>query len=163
MTELQVQVKKVSAKEEIEETKLEEYREAFNQFDTDGDGTVDLKELATVMKSLGQNPTQETLDGFIQEYDSDNNGFLDFSEFCKMMQEKVDKGDDEETMADAFKIFDRNDDGWIAADDIKDVMKRLAGIEMSDRQVSEMIKEADISGEGYIDYDEFVRMLMLVS
>jgi calmodulin len=35
-----------------------EFREAFLLFDKDGDGTVTTKELGTVMRSLGQNPTE---------------------------------------------------------------------------------------------------------
>lgn len=39
----------------------EEFREAFSLFDKDGDGCITCKELGTVMRSLGQNPTQSEL------------------------------------------------------------------------------------------------------
>lgn len=35
-----------------------EFKEAFSLFDKDGDGTITTKELGTVMRSLGQNPTE---------------------------------------------------------------------------------------------------------
>ena len=48
-----------------------EFREAFSLFDKDGDGTITTKELGTVMKSLGQNPTDDELEEMINEVDAD--------------------------------------------------------------------------------------------
>lgn len=48
-----------------------ELREAFNVFDKDGDGTITTKELGTVMRSLGQNPTDDELQEMINEVDVD--------------------------------------------------------------------------------------------
>ena len=48
-----------------------EFKEAFSLFDKDGDGTVTTKELGTVMRSLGQNPTEAELQDMINEVDAD--------------------------------------------------------------------------------------------
>ena len=54
----------------IFETNLE-FKEAFSLFDKDGDGTITTKELGTVMRSLGQNPTEAELRDMINEVDAD--------------------------------------------------------------------------------------------
>ena len=50
---------------------IAEFKEAFSLFDKDGDGTITTKELGTVMRSLGQNPTEAELQDMINEVDAD--------------------------------------------------------------------------------------------
>ena len=62
---------------------FQEFREAFSLFDKDGDETITTKELGTVMRSLGQNPTESELQEMIQEVDVDGKiarFFMVFSE-----------------------------------------------------------------------------------
>lgn len=46
-------------------------REAFKLFDLDGNGTISCGELGTVMRSLGQNPTDQEIHDLIHEVDRD--------------------------------------------------------------------------------------------
>lgn len=51
----------------LTEEQIAEFKEAFSLFDKDGDGTITTKELGTVMRSLGQNPTEAELQDMINE------------------------------------------------------------------------------------------------
>ena len=69
--------------EEVPKLSDEMYAElegAFNLFDLDGGGDIDAKELGTVMRSLGQNPTDEEIDAMIAEVDDDGSGSIEFPE-----------------------------------------------------------------------------------
>ncbi|OIT38669.1 calmodulin-like protein 8 [Nicotiana attenuata] len=53
-------------------------------FDKDGDGCITIEELATVIRSLDQNPTEEELYHMISEVDADENGIIEFTEFLNL-------------------------------------------------------------------------------
>merc|ERR1719353_1645422 len=66
--------------DQLTEEQIAEFKEAFSLFDKDGDGTITTKELGTVMRSLGQNPTEAELQDMINEVDADGSGTIDFPE-----------------------------------------------------------------------------------
>merc|ERR1711982_55181 len=95
--------------------------EAFLLFDKDGDGTITTKELGTVMRSLGQNTTEAELADMINEVDADGSGTIDFPEFLNLMARKMKDTDSEE----AFKVFDKDGNGFISAAELRHVMTNL--------------------------------------
>ena len=145
--------------ESLSEEQISEFKEAFSLFDKDGDGQITTKELGTVMRSLGQNPTEAELRDMIREVDQDNNGTIDFREFLNMMAKKMSTTENDEEIRDAFKVFDKDGDGYISAAELRHVMTNL-GEKLTDEEVDEMIREADIDGDGQVNYEEFVKMMM---
>jgi len=143
----------------ISKEQIAEFKEAFTLFDKDGDGTIVTNELGTVMRSLGQNPTESVLQNMLNEVDSDGNGYIDFSEFLVMMTRKIKDSDSDDDLKEAFKVFDKDDNGSISAKELRHVMTNL-GEKLSDEEIDEMIREVDINGDGHIDYDEFVKMML---
>ncbi|KAK2162498.1 hypothetical protein LSH36_97g02025 [Paralvinella palmiformis] len=129
-----------------------EFREAFSLFDKDGDGTITTSELGTVMRSLGQNPTESELQDMINEVDADGNGTIDFEEFLHMMAKKMKDTDSEEELREAFRVFDKDGNGYISAAELRHVMTNL-GEKLTDDEVDEMIKEADLDGDGMVNYE----------
>uniref|UniRef100_A0A8C2H5F9 Calmodulin n=1 Tax=Cyprinus carpio TaxID=7962 RepID=A0A8C2H5F9_CYPCA len=135
---------------------LVKFKEAFSLFDKDGDGTITTKELGTVMRSLGQNPTEAELQDMINEVDADGNGTIDFPEFLTMMARKMKDTDSEEEIREAFRVFDKDGNGYISAAELRHVMTNL-GEKLTDEEVDEMIREADIDGDGQVNYEgEFI-------
>jgi centrin-1 len=73
----------------LSEEEIEEIREAFNLFDTDGSGTIDPKELKAAMQSLGFEAKNQTIYQMIADIDKDGDGSIDFEEFLDMMTAKM--------------------------------------------------------------------------
>jgi calmodulin len=127
-------------------------------FDKDSDGKITTKELGTVMRSLGQNPSESELTDMINEVDVDSDGTIDFPEFLTMMARKMKDTDLEAEIAEAFKVFDRNGDGKISAAELRHVLTSI-GEKLSDADVDQMIREADTNNDGEIDIVEFTQLL----
>ena len=91
--------------------------------------------------------------------------FLSFSflllvpEFLTMMARKMKDTDSAEEIKEAFKVFDKDGNGFISAAELRHIMTNL-GEKLTDEEVDEMIREADVDGDGQINYDEFVDMMM---
>ncbi|XP_033733497.1 calmodulin-A-like isoform X1 [Pecten maximus] len=139
----------------LTDEQVAEFKEAFTLFDKDGDGTITTSELGTVMRSLGQNPTENELQDMINEVDADGNGTIDFEEFLHMMARKMKETDSEEDLREAFRVFDKDGNGYISAAELRHVMTNL-GEKLTDEEVDEMIKEADLDGDGMVNYEDFM-------
>ncbi|CAI9151080.1 unnamed protein product [Rangifer tarandus platyrhynchus] len=59
---------------------------------------------------------------------------------------------------EAFRVFDKDGSGYISAAELSHVMTNL-GEKLTDEEVDEMIREADIDGDGQVNYEEFVQMM----
>lgn len=75
---------------------------------------------------------------------------LNFTEFLTMMARKMKDTDSEEEIREAFKVFDRDNNGFISAAELRHVMTSI-GEKLTDDEVDEMIREADQDGDGRID------------
>ncbi|KAJ2919554.1 hypothetical protein MD484_g963, partial [Candolleomyces efflorescens] len=143
----------------LSQDQIQAFKESFSLFDKDGDGTIDASELGTVMRSLGHNPTDTELRDMINEIDKDGNGTVDFPEFLEMMSRSIPRGgkntggrtEEEEELYQAFKVFDKDGSGSISQFELREVMKRL-GENLSEKEIQEMITEADGNGDGEIDF-----------
>ena len=69
-----------------------------------------------------------------------------------MMARKMKDTDSEEEIKEAFRVFDKDGNGFISAAELRHVMTNL-GEKLTDEEVDEMIREADIDGDGQVNYE----------
>ncbi|XP_034164101.2 calmodulin-1a [Pangasianodon hypophthalmus] len=153
-----IQLHDIKALDQLTEEQITEFREAFMLFDKNGDGSISTAELGSVMRSLGQKPTDTELYDIIREVDADGNGRIDFPEFVTMMVRKMKDTGGEDEIHEAFRVFDKDGNGFISGAELRVVMMNL-GEKVTDGEVDEMIREADKDGDGQVNYQEFVQMM----
>ena len=136
-----------------------EFREAFQAFDKDGNGSITTKELGTVMRSLGQNLSETEIREIIDEVDEDKNGTIDFQEFLSLMARKMKILDKEDELIDAFKKLDLDGTGKISKYQLRYIiLSTESGFTGDD--IEELLKIAEIDEDGNIDLHDFIKILM---
>ncbi|XP_047208694.1 caltractin [Girardinichthys multiradiatus] len=152
------QRKKTNSKTELTEEQRQEIKEAFDLFDTDGTGTIDVKELKVAMRALGFEPKKEEIRKMVADFVKDGSGTIDFDDFLSMMTQKMNDKDTKEEIMKAFRLFDDDCTGKISFKNLKRVAKEL-GENLTDEELQEMIDEADQDGDGEVSEQEFLRIM----
>lgn len=128
----------------------------------DGEGCITVEELGAVIRLLDKNLTKDELHNIINnnEVDVPRHATVDFMHFLNIIALKMKELDAEEELKEAFKVLDKDQNGYISPDGLRHVMINL-GEKLSDEEVELMIKEADLDGDGHVNYDDFVKMMKL--
>uniref|UniRef100_A0A8C6WGM3 Centrin 4 n=1 Tax=Neogobius melanostomus TaxID=47308 RepID=A0A8C6WGM3_9GOBI len=152
------QSKKRGPKVEVTAEIKQEIKEAFDLFDTDGTGVIDVKELKVAMRALGFEPKKEEIKKMIADIDKEGSGTIDFDDFLNMMTVKMSEKDSKEEILKAFRLFDDDGTGKISFKNLKRVAKEL-GENLKDEELQDMIDEADRDGDGEVSEEEFLRIM----
>ncbi|KAI0978992.1 hypothetical protein GJ496_002969 [Pomphorhynchus laevis] len=148
---------------EINESELQILRDHFSVCDTNQDGFITIDELKELMRTLRQEETEERLNAIVKSIDLNRDGRVSFEEF-KILFKRLKKlsiiklGSSSDVNIDAhnaFKVFDRDDDGYITLPEIKLVMSYL-GENVDEEKAMQMLKMADANNDGKISEEEFI-------
>lgn len=129
----------------------------FKAFDKNGDGKLSMEEVKTgYIEHYGRIMSDEDVEKMFKAVDSDNSGFIDYSEFVvAAMNEKQLTTNDK--LQAAFKMFDKDGSGVISASEIKEVLG--FGGNLDNAAIDAIIKQVDENGDGEISFEEFVTMM----
>jgi calmodulin len=114
------------------------------------------------MSAFGQTMTDEELKEFISDVDTDGSGNIELEEFIHLMTKIIPQQlpmSPVEEMRAAFDAFDTSGNGTLSVSELAQVMKRL-NIDLSEEELNTMVLEADVDGDGEIDFEEFQSMLL---
>jgi calmodulin len=137
---------------------IAEFKEAYSVFNKNADGQLTARELGSLMRALGQQATEAELADMVLEGDLDGNGTIDFPEFLSLMNRKFQEADNDDAMGEAFKVFDKNGDGYISAAELKMLLSNL-GEKFTEDEIDEMVADADQDKDGQLSYNEFVNYM----
>lgn len=143
---------------ELTPEQKQEIRDAFDLFDTDSSGTIDARELKVAMRALGFEPGKDEIKRMIAQVDASGSGTIDYADFLSLMTVKMGERDSREEILKAFRLFDDDNTGVITLENLRRVARELEE-DLTDDDLREMIDEADLTGKGSVNQEEFLRIM----
>ncbi|KAJ7357785.1 hypothetical protein OS493_023262 [Desmophyllum pertusum] len=141
--------------EGLSDEQIEEYRDAFYMFDRDGNGFITTKELNSIMKSLGFNPTEEDLQQMIFTVDYDDDGRLNFEEYIQLMEQQKKPDDTLDGIIQAFRVFDADNKGYIESAELRELLESMDWGKVNADDVKDLIKSNNLHQDRRISMEEF--------
>merc|ERR1711976_345841 len=111
---------------------------------------------------MGVSVQKPQLDEAVAEVDSENSGKFDFPMFCVVAARFMIEEDEEqmrEELKEAFRIYDKEGNGYITTDTLKEILHEIDP-ELTDDDLDNIIEEVDEDGSGTLDFEEFQEMMM---
>lgn len=149
--------------EELTDDQINQFKKVFKKFDKDASGYIPMKTVGTVMRLLGQNPTELELENYVHEVDPQGSGFVDFPTFVGLMAGKLRDpfATSSDEMIEAFRVFDTERTGMISADYLREILSTL-GEKLGDQEIDELVRVsqlADKDADGNINYEALVNLI----
>merc|ERR1712031_57955 len=106
---------------QLNEDQIKALRDVFMQLDGNGDGKLTVNEMKEGIQKAGLKEIPADLQQIMEEVDSDGSGVIDYTEFlAATLDKRVYMKED--VCWSAFRVFDRNGDGVISKEELKQVL-----------------------------------------
>ena len=145
----------------LTEFEIYEIKELFDQFDTDGSGTISVQELRSALSGIGLNDNQ-TINQIWSEVDRDKNGQIDLDEFITMLVGPNQDTESREDIRKVYQLFLGDDANRVNSKLQLQHLRRIAkelNEHMTDEELLELISRADNDRDGAVDFEEFYAIM----
>jgi len=143
---------------QLNEDQIKALRDTFMKLDSNGDGKMTVAELKEGIARSGLKDIPQDLQTIMDDIDSDGSGEIDYTEFLAATLDKR-LYLQEDVCWNAFKNFDRNNDGKISQEELKVILGDPAVQTAANTEIAEILSKFDGNGDGFIDFQEFMSLM----
>lgn len=143
----------------LSEQQIKVAKDGFKAFDKKNEDRIKVGDIEAVLKKLGHNIKPDWLEKIESTIDTEGTGYIDFEEFCKIVRKKVQDDEDERELREMFRILDKEKRGEVNTNELRWILKNL-GDDLTENDIDDMIADVDTDGSGWVDYDEFYKLMM---
>ncbi|XP_056624429.1 dynein regulatory complex protein 8 [Triplophysa dalaica] len=138
---------------------------AFDVFDHESNKTVDVREIGTIIRSLGCYPSEAELHDIIAELEEEEpTGFVRYERFLptmtKILLERKFRPITEDLLLQAFEVLDQQKKGYLEPEELTRYLTQ-EGEPFTQEEVEEMLSAAVDPDKNVILYKDFVSMMTI--
>lgn len=130
-------------------------RKAFQMFDTTKSGLIETNKISTILNMMGCNFDENDLEDLISENDAEESGKVNLDGFLAIASGFMEEEDAEaiqNELKEAFRLYDREGNGYITTATLKEILAALDD-KLSSSDLDGIIAEIDQDGSGTVDFD----------
>ncbi|KAI5179879.1 Dynein Regulatory Complex Protein 8 [Manis pentadactyla] len=140
-------------------------KEAFEVFDHESNNTVDMREIGTIIRSLGCCPTEGELHDLIAEIEEEEpTGYIRYEKFLpvmtKILQERRYRPIPEDILLRAFEVLDQSKCGFLSKEELIKYMTE-EGEPFSQEEMEEMLSAAIDPESNSVHYKDYITMMVI--
>merc|ERR1711997_1271625 len=124
---------------------VENLKKGFEGFDKDGSGNISQTSMKMILKSMNVKVNTEDMDSYAAEVDEEAGGKFSFFMFCQVAAKFMiedDEGQMKEELKEAFRIYDREGEGFITNDVLKEILREIDAT-LTEEDLDNIIEEVD--------------------
>ena len=145
----------ISKKLDIPEDKIAEYKESFDMFDRNKKGKITIDQSTKIIKNFVYPWSKVEAKKRIASVNSSGDGEVDFEEFVMLMEKHIHNLSDDPVLQ-AFRDFDKNDDGKITNHEFRYILTHVGENKFSEKEVDDLFKECELNNDGELQYEDFI-------
>ncbi|XP_041798535.1 dynein regulatory complex protein 8 [Chelmon rostratus] len=137
---------------------------AFEAFDYESNNTVDVREIGTIIYSLGCFPTQTDLHDFIAQVEEDHTGYIHLDKFqpamTKVLLEHKFPPIPEDLLLQAFEVLDKEKKGYLEPEELTKYMTQEGEL-FTQEEMDEMLTALTDHDKNLIYYKDIISQLTI--
>lgn len=131
---------------------------AFKACDKRDEGKIKVGDIEQALKKLGHSIKAEWLEKIEDSIDTEGTGYVELPEFLVIVQKKMQADEDERELREIFRVLDKEKKGEVNTQELRWILKNL-GDDLTEEDIDDMIADVDTDGSGWVDYEEFAKLM----